>query len=86
MAISDKAQAAQGKTVQVGLDQLNNPTPQWARITFRAILYLSAIWAITAPVVTEIPENVLMSINKYLLLGNAIINVTIKFFGWDFKQ
>lgn len=84
--MSDKQQAAAGKTVQFGLDQLNNPTPVYAKQVFRAILYLSALWAVISPSVTELPAHTLASIDKYLLLANAIINVTIKFFGWDFKS
>lgn len=86
MALSDKEQKELGKQVIFGMASLNRPTPTWARYIFRTILYLSAVWAITAPVVTEIPEAALMVINKYLLLANAIINITIKFTGWDFKQ
>ena len=83
---SDKQQEAAGKTVAFGTDQLTNPTPVFIKNIFRAVLYLSALWAVISPSVTEIPADTLAVINKYLLLGNAVINVTIKFFGYDFKN
>lgn len=82
---TDQQAQAQGKTVQFGLDQFANPTPSAAKYIFRAVLYLSALWAVIMPMVTELPETTIAVINKYMLLGNAIINVTIKFFGWDYK-
>jgi hypothetical protein len=82
----DQQQAAQGKTVQFGISQINNPTPRTAKNVFRTILYLSAIWAVISPGVTELPAHTLATIDKYLLLANAVINVTIKFWGWDFQQ
>ena len=83
--ITDNQSKAKGKTVQFGIDQLSNPTPSIAKYIFRTILYLSAIWAVIMPTVTELPETTIAAINKYMLLGNAVINVTIKFFGWDYK-
>lgn len=82
----DQQQKRMGKTVQFGLDQFSNPTPHAAKVFFRIVLYLSAIWAVVSPSVTELPMHVLASIDKYLLLANAIINVTIKFFGWDYDS
>lgn len=84
--VTDKQNQAQGKTVQFGLSQLVNPTPSAAKYVFRTILYLSAIWAVIMPTVTELPEATIAAINKYMLLGNAVINVTIKFFGWDYQS
>lgn len=83
--ITDNQSKAKGKTVQFGIDQLSNPTPSIAKYIFRTILYLSAIWAVIMPTVTELPPDTIAAINKYMLLGNAVINVTIKFFGWDYK-
>jgi len=83
--VTDQQQKSQGKTIQFGVGQLDNPTPKNVKLIFRAILYLSAVWAVMSPSLTEISPAILASINKYLLLGTAIINVTIQFFGWDYK-
>lgn len=83
--MSDEQQKSEGKTIQFGVAQLNNPTPKNIKIIFRTILYLSAVWAVMSPSLTEIPANVLAMMNKYLLLGTAVINVSIQFFGWDYK-
>jgi hypothetical protein len=72
-------------TTKFGLGQLNNPTPQTAKVIFRIILYVSAMWAVAAPVITELSPATLAIINKYLILSNALVNVTIKFFGLDYK-
>jgi hypothetical protein len=86
MSTVDRQQKQMGKTVQFGIGQFANPTPHPAKVVFRIILYLSAIWAVISPSVTELPAHTLASIDKYLLLANAIINVTIKFFGWDYDN
>lgn len=83
---SDKQQEAAGKSVTFGTDQLNNPTPVFIKNIFRAVLYVSALWAVIAPGITELDAGTLATINKYLLLGVAVVNVTIKFFGYDFKS
>jgi hypothetical protein len=83
---SDKQQEAAGKTVSFGTDQLNNPTPVFIKNIFRLVLYLSALWAVIAPSITELDAGTLAMINKYLLLGVAVVNITIKFFGYDFKS
>lgn len=78
MAITNKS----GDTLVTGTQALNQPTPMMLRYIFRAVLYLSTLWALLAPVMTDIPEPTQLLINKYLLLGNTIISGTIKFFGW----
>ncbi len=83
--MTDEQEKSEGKSIKFGVAQLSNPTPKNVKIMFRTILYLSAIWAVMSPSLTELPPNVLASVNKYLLLGTAVINVTIQFFGWDYK-
>lgn len=85
-SITDQQNKNQGKTVQFGLSQFANPTPTLAKQIFRTILYLSAIWAVIMPMVTELHPDTIATINKYMLLGNAVVNVTIKFFGWDYQS
>lgn len=69
------------KTVTVGIPSLQKPTPNGLRIAFRTLLWLSAAWAMISPVATEIPPDTLAIINKYLLLLNGLVNMSIKFFG-----
>lgn len=83
---SDKQQKLSGKVVKVGLAQINNETPQWARWVFRIILYLSAVYVMAIQPNLDLSETMQALINKWLLFGNAFINVTIKFFGWDFQK
>ena len=83
-SITDQQNKQQGKTVQFGVDQLGNPTPTKAKVVFRIVLYISALWAVISPSITELPADTLATINKYVLLGNALVNATIQFFGWDY--
>lgn len=83
---SDKQQKNEGKVVKVGLKQVNNDTPMWARWVFRIILYLSAVYVMAVQPNLDLSESVQALVNKWLLFGNAFINVTIKFFGWDFQR
>lgn len=85
MATTDKDQAAQGKVVQVGIAQLGNPTPIAIKYVFRIYTFLSGLWAILAPSLTDIPESTMAEINKWLLIGVPIMHYAIKFFGWDYK-
>jgi hypothetical protein len=83
---TDSLARSQGKTIKIGWNQLNNPTPEIAKIVFRIILYISALWAMVSPAITEIDPATLATVNKYLLLANGVVNVTIRFFGWDIKS
>lgn len=85
MATSDKDQKEQGKTVQVGIAQLSNPTPIWIKYIFRTYTFLSGLWAILAPQITNIDEHTMAEINKWLLIGVPIMHYAIKFWGWDYK-
>lgn len=85
-SITDQQNQEQGKVIKVGFDQISNPTPTAAKIIFRVVLYISALWAVAAPIITEIPAPTLAMINKYLLLLTTLVNVTIQFFGWDFQN
>lgn len=82
--MSDEQFKEQGATLKVGVDQLNNPTPMWLKYIFRTVLYLSALWTLIAPMLTDLSEIQLAEITKWLFIANTAINVAIKFFGWDF--
>lgn len=86
MAISDKEQKEMGKEIVVGMQALNKPTPIWMKYIMRGFLYLSMLWAFLAPTLTDIPAYLLADINMWLLRGNGILSITIKFFGWDYKN
>jgi hypothetical protein len=83
-SVTNQMNEEKGKVVKFGLDQIGNPTPTGAKVFFRIVLYVSALWAIASPSITELPASTLETINKYLLLANGLINVTIQFWGWDF--
>lgn len=85
MATTDKDQKEKGKTVQVGIAQLNNPTPTAIKYVFRTYTFLSGLWAILAPSITNIDEHTMGEINKWLLIGVPIMHYAIKFWGWDYK-
>lgn len=80
---SDKIQKRDGKIVKFGTQQLNNPTPEWAKVTFRIILYLSALYVGVIQPILNLPTETILLIDKIIIGGNAFVNVTIKFFGWD---
>lgn len=77
-------QNSQGATLVVGAKGLKNPTPMALRWLFRIILYLSGVWALFIAPNVDVPDNIQAEINKWLLVGNGIINHAIKYFGWDF--
>lgn len=80
---SDKIQKTSGKVIKFGTQQLNNPTPDAARLIFRSILYLSAVYVMAVQPNLDLSQSVQAMINKYIVCGNAVMNVTIKFFGWS---
>lgn len=69
------------KTISIGIPSLSKPTPMGLRYVMRGLLWLSAAWAMTSPVITEISPESLAIVNKYLLLLNGLVNMSIKFFG-----
>ena len=61
-------------------------TPKGLVYVFRAILYLSAVYVMAIQPNLDLPQDIQAEINKWLIIGNAVVNVTIKFFGLDFKS
>lgn len=74
------------QVVKVGLNQVSNPTPLFLKYIFRIYTFLAGLWAIFAPMLTQIPEDQMAEINKWVLIGVPIIHYTIKFFGLDYRQ
>lgn len=87
MAISDKEQAAQGKTVQVGLGMITKPTPNWIKNIFRGFSAASGIWGIVylaKPAGLNI--DFANDVNSWIVLGLPAMHYIIKLFGWDYKH
>lgn len=82
--MTDKAQAAAGKVVKFGLGQLNNPTPMWANYIFRAISFITGIWALIQHMDMGFAPEMVAKINAWALLGLPLIHFTTKFFGWSY--
>ncbi len=66
-------------------ENINKPTPSWMKKIFNGLLYLSGLWAILAPVLTNIPEAVLNSVNQYIVMILPILRFTISFFHYDYS-
>lgn len=69
--------------VKFGFGQILNQSPMWARWVFRGTLYLSAATAVVLGIVTEIPEEVKITILKYCLEGTALVHAFSKMFSID---
>lgn len=83
---NEEALKAQGKTVQFGIGQVTNPTPLIAKYIFRAIAFLSGVWALLPQdLLTHISDDTYGQINKWIIVGNTVILFAIKFWGWDYK-
>lgn len=86
MALSDKQQADMGKSIVFGTQSINKPTPLIFKHIFRAIAFLSGVWAILPQDLTNISDHLYADINKWIIVGNTVILFAIKFFSWDYKQ
>lgn len=73
------------KVVKVGLSQINNPTPMGLKYFFRAIAFLSGVWAMVPQELLHITDDQYGFINKWIILVNAIVVFGIKFFGLEDK-
>lgn len=82
----DQKQKEAGKIVKPALPTNLKATPQWMKLIANIILFLSALWAAFSPSLTEIPQEILMSINKYLLISAGVIRFTIQWFKWDYPE
>lgn len=71
--------------VKFGVKQLNSPTPKYLKNFFKAFLFLSGAWAIIAPAATQIPAGVQADINKWIIVGLALMRFAISFWGYDYK-
>ena len=72
--------------IKFGMKSLQQPTPQWMKNVFKTILYLTGLWALLAPMLTNIPENTSAEVNKWCLISLSILRFTIAFFRYDFSE
>lgn len=84
--MTDKMQAAKGKVVKIGIQQIANPTPSWMKNIFRAIAFLSGVWALLPQDLIGCDDNLYGQVNRWIIVGNTVILFAIKFFGWDYKN
>ena len=71
--------------IKFGIAGYPKPTPSWIKNIFNALLYVSGVWAIFGPILTDIPQVVLSSINHYLLGLLPVMKFTISFFHYDYN-
>lgn len=62
---------------------MEGATPLAIKYAYRALMFLGGLWALVIePQFPHIPENIMHSIDKWILIGNAIIYYICQFFGW----
>jgi len=66
-----------------GLGQINKPTPQWATLVFRYILYAAAIGNIVVDLFPEIPLEIKGMIAMYSVKAVAAVHAITKLFGLE---
>jgi len=74
------------KVLNVGTSSISKPTPLFLKYIFRTYTFLAGVWAIAAPALTEIPEKYIALIDKWIIIGAAVIHFGIKFFSFDYKM
>lgn len=72
--------------VRFGVGQLSNPTPLFAKHIFRAVAFLSGVWALLPQDLINLSDHAYGQANRWLLVANAIVLFATKFFGWDTKE
>ena len=65
----------------VGLKAISRPTPEWATIVFRTVLYIALTATLVVQIVKEIPAEVGAIINNYSLEAVALVHALTKLFG-----
>lgn len=66
---------------------LAGATPKAIQFFYRALLFLSGLWALVIePQFPNIPIKVGHDIDKWILIGNALIYYVCQFFGWVVPQ
>ena len=74
------------KTVKFGLEQLKNPTPQWAQNVFRVVLLLTTAVAAWVAGTALIPENYKLEVMLVLKCIDPVIWGLSRFLGVEDKK
>jgi hypothetical protein len=62
---------------------LAGATPKAIQFFYRALMFLGGLWALVIePQFPKIPVEVIHNIDKWILIGNALIYYICQFFGW----
>ena len=64
-----------------GINQIDNPTPEWMKTTFRLFSFFSGLTAVIMLGLPHVPEHVKYVVLTATGIGNTVIHFTIKFFG-----
>lgn len=84
--MSDKEQMEAGKVVKVGVAQLDNPTPMWAKNIFRTVSFITGVWALVQHMDFGLKPDLIADINEWCIAIVPVMHFAIKFFGWDYKE
>jgi len=58
-------------------------TPKVIKVFYRTLLFFSGLWALVIePQFPRIPVEYVHNIDKWILIGNALIYYICQFFGW----
>lgn len=70
--------------LKFGRQHYTSPTPPVLRILFKSIVFAAGLWAVIQGML-DVPEHITNAINKWTLIGMAVVRFTIQFFGFDFN-
>ena len=68
-------------TTRFGVNQIGNPTPQWATNIFRIVLYTAAAANIVVLTVTQIPPDVQKTIAQISIEAVTLVHALSKLLG-----
>lgn len=70
-------------TTKFGLDQVSQPTPEWAKWMFRIFFYASSFTSFIMTIDASIPAATVISVVKYLSIATMAVHGFSKLFGVD---
>lgn len=74
------------KPVKFGFNQINNPTPKWAKVVFRVFFYVTGLSTIILDIFTEIPLATKLLILGIVVKSNMLVHAVSKLFGVDISE
>lgn len=69
-----------------GPNQLNKPTPPWAKKIFKIFLYVTGSITIILDVFTEIPADIKLLINSSVIKANLLVHAFSEMFGINIEE